>query len=247
LFDLSISARTAEPQAPGRHFLAWKDSRTGKHIPKEQMEEWADLTIQRILSLQPSEVLEIGCGNGLLLLNIAPLCRRYVGADVSVLSLQSARDQMTLMAGPWNTTVLREQPADDFAAFHANEFSTVVINSVIQYFPSLEYLTNVLNGAINVVHQGGAVFIGDVRNLALREDFAVFVELHKAGPELTIAEFRERVARRIAREPELLVHPDYFAQFARNNPKVSRVEISLKPGRADNELTRFRYDVTFHL
>ena len=40
-------------------------------------------------------------------------------------------------------------------------FDTVIINSVVQYFPSLEYLTKVLDGAIKATKPGGAIFVGD--------------------------------------------------------------------------------------
>jgi cyclopropane fatty-acyl-phospholipid synthase-like methyltransferase len=43
------------------------------------MQEWVDRTVERILSLQPQRVLEIGCGMGLLLFRIAPHCSYYFG------------------------------------------------------------------------------------------------------------------------------------------------------------------------
>ena len=42
------------------------------------MEEWRQDTVRRILALAPESVLEIGCGTGLLLGQIAPRCPRYV-------------------------------------------------------------------------------------------------------------------------------------------------------------------------
>ena len=39
------------------------------------------------------------------------------------------------------------------------------LNSVIQYFPDLDYLMTVLEGAVESVRPGGAVFVGDVRSL----------------------------------------------------------------------------------
>ena len=43
------------------------------------------------------------------------------------------------------------------------------MNSVIQYFPDLEYFMKVLEGAVESVRPGGAVFVGDVRSLPLLE------------------------------------------------------------------------------
>ena len=42
-------------------------------------------------------------------------------------------------------------------------FDAVVLNSVVQYFPSAGYLLDVLAVAMRLLAPGGAVFIGDVR------------------------------------------------------------------------------------
>jgi acyl-CoA synthetase (AMP-forming)/AMP-acid ligase II len=63
--------------------LGWNESYTGLPIPKAEMREWVNSTVDRILSLAPSRVLEIGCGTGLLLLQIAPHCSQYLGHDIS--------------------------------------------------------------------------------------------------------------------------------------------------------------------
>ena len=56
--------------------------------------------------------------------------------------------------------------ADDFSGFGAAMFDTVVMNSVVELFPSSEYLTEVIGKALDVVKPGGVIFVGDVRNLA---------------------------------------------------------------------------------
>ena len=66
----------------------WNSSYTRKPIPAEEMREWVDESVEEILALRPREILEIGCGTGLLLLRIAPNCKRYVGVDQSKAALQ---------------------------------------------------------------------------------------------------------------------------------------------------------------
>src|SRR5205085_8206605 len=56
-------------------------------------------------------------------------------------------------------------------------------------------------------------------------------------------ELRNRVRKRMSEEEELLVDPRFFAELARHVPRLSGVSTRLKRGGADNELTRFRYDV----
>jgi hypothetical protein len=80
----------------------------------------------------------------------------------------------------------------------------------------------------------------------LLEAYATSVELFQAAPEMELAELRERVARRVKQEEQLVISPAFFLALAERNPKLSGVEICLKRGRSANELTRFRYDVVLH-
>jgi len=247
LYDLVLKTRNAEPAKPGSNFLGWNSSYTKQPIPWEQMRESVDLTVEEILSLRPSEVLEIGCGSGLLLLGIARGCKRYVGMDVSAVSLQAVGMQMEDLEGPWDAVTLLERPADDFSGLDGDSFDTAIINSVIQYFPNVAYLTRVLDGAIGVVRPGGVVFIGDVRSLPLMETFSVSVELYQAQPASLLKDLRGRVRRRINVEGELAISPAFFMAFQRRSSKVSRVEIRPKRGQFENEMNGFRYDAILHL
>jgi amino acid adenylation domain-containing protein len=68
---------------PTFNIVGWNNSYTGRPIPSEEMHEWVDHTVDKILSLHPQRVLEIGCGTGLLLFRIAPHCDHYDGTDLS--------------------------------------------------------------------------------------------------------------------------------------------------------------------
>src|SRR5262249_16781351 len=48
-------------------------------------------------------------------------------------------------------------------------------------------------------------------------------------------------------EEELVVDPELFEEIGRRWSKVGRVETELKAGPYDNELSRFRYDVTLRI
>jgi SAM-dependent methyltransferase len=178
----------------------------------------------------------------LLLLRIAPHCQRYVGADQSSAALQRLKEQLAQSTGPSAPTALLERSADNFEGFSADSFDTVILNSVVQYFPSVTYLVRVLEQIVALTKPGGKIFVGDVRSLPLLEIYASSVEWHQAPPSLNLAEVRERVLRRLRQQDELLLAPSFFLALQQRFPRISRVEVKPKRGRFDNELTRFRFN-----
>ncbi|HSF40220.1 MAG TPA: condensation domain-containing protein [Thermoanaerobaculia bacterium] len=112
-----------------------------------------------------------------------------------------------------------------------------------QYFPSVDYLVSVLEGAIRALAPGGFLFVGDVRSLPLLETFQCGLELHQAGSSLSADQLRRRVSRSLERVEELVLDPSFFLALRQRFEKIGQVEIQLRRGRHHNELTRFRYDV----
>ena len=82
-------------------------------------------------------------------------------------------------------------------------------------------------------------------NYALQGAFQTAVMLARADTADT-AEIRQRVQRAMLGEPELLLAPEFFTAWAAEHPSVAGLSIDVKRGSADNELTRYRYDVTIH-
>src|SRR5262249_19627335 len=142
---------------------------------------------------------------------------------------------------------LLQRMGDDFSGFAEDSFDAVVINSVIQYFPTVEYLLRVVEGAVRVVRPGGSIFLGDIRNLPLLRAFHAAVQLHQAPPELSKAQLRHRVEKQILQEEELVLSPSFFSSLRRQHPKIGAVEIQMKRGRHLNELTQFRYDAVLRI
>jgi non-ribosomal peptide synthase protein (TIGR01720 family) len=122
-----------------------------------------------------------------------------------------------------------------------------VLNSVVQYFPDMHYLLGVLERAANTVVDGGRIFIGDVRHFGLLRAFHSSVQLTRAAGEVEAAQLTTRIDAALQHEKELVVDPEFFCSLPQHLPRISRVEVQLKRGSTDNELTRYRYDVTLHL
>src|SRR6185503_13781403 len=62
---------------PGSNFVGWVSSLDGRPFSQPELLESVGQTVDRILSLKPKRVLEIGCGTGLILWRVAPACERY--------------------------------------------------------------------------------------------------------------------------------------------------------------------------
>jgi amino acid adenylation domain-containing protein len=226
----------------------WDSSYTGEPIPSEEMRVWVETTVERIKALNPRSVWEIGCGTGLLLFRVAPVTERYYGTDISRTALGFLEQQLQRPESRLPHVKLERKAAHEFdREATRGQFDAVVLNSVIQYFPDVDYFMKVLEGAVGSVRPGGTVFVGDVRSLPLLEAFHASVEMARAADGITREEFAQRVQKGIRQESELLLDPEFFTALRHRWPQVAHVEMQLKRGSACNELTRFRYDVVLHI
>jgi len=142
---------------------------------------------------------------------------------------------------------LEQCSALDLTLKEDDVYDTIVLNSVIQYFPDAKYLESVIERAVGWLPSGGRIFVGDVRNFALLSTFHCSVQLAKATSDTTVAQLKNRIGRSIDQEKELVIDPRFFHELLERIPAISNVQISLKTGSFDNELTRYRYDVVLHV
>jgi amino acid adenylation domain-containing protein len=236
----------ATPAEAALNLAGWNSSYTSQPLPADEMREWAEHTSERILSLRPKRALEIGCGTGLLLFRVAPHCEFYCGVDFSRAALEYVQRQLDRSSMPAQSVKLLARMAHEVEGLEHERFDTVIINSVVQYFPSIDYLLRVVESVTRLLERG-SIFIGDVRSLPLLEAFHASVELHRAPDTLSTEQLRQRVRHRLEKENELVIDPKFFLELGHRVPGVTRVEVRLKRGRAHNELTNFRYDVFLHI
>ncbi|MEV7022091.1 amino acid adenylation domain-containing protein [Kitasatospora sp. NPDC093558] len=235
-----------EEAAFGQNFVGWNSSYDAGPIPIEQMREWQDATVARILALRPRHVLEVGVGTGLLLAQIAPHCEAYWATDFSATAIDALAAQVAGKPDLAERVVLQTRPAHDTEGLPTGQFDTIVINSVVQYFPSADYLADVIDKLMRLLAPGGALFVGDVRNLRLLRPFTTAVQLHRATDGADLPAVRRAVEQALLVEKELLVDPDYFTVLRDRSTDIGAVAVEIKQGRHHNELTRYRYDVTLH-
>ncbi|MBL8986309.1 MAG: amino acid adenylation domain-containing protein [Gemmatimonadetes bacterium] len=242
LYDETYSASATDTD-PTFNITGWNSSYTGEPIPPAEMREWVDTTVARIEALAPRRVLEIGCGTGLLLYRIAPSVERYHALDFSAAALGRIAVEIAKRPDLARVTLSRRM-ADDLAEVAPRSVDTVIINSVSQYFPSVEYLARVLEQAADRVAPGGHLFVGDVRHFGFLVAYHGSVQCARAASTATATELAERVRQHALNEEELLIDPAFFEALRARIPRITDVQVSVKRGAAANELTRFRYDVT---
>ncbi|MEU4091796.1 non-ribosomal peptide synthase/polyketide synthase [Streptomyces sp. NPDC026673] len=218
-------------------YAGWDSSYDGQPIPFDDMHEWREATLARIRELRPRRILEIGVGSGLLLSRLAPDAEAYWATDFAAPVIRKIGEELRRDPELAAKVELRCRPADDLEGLPTGYFDTVVINSVIQYFPSVAYLESVVRGAMELLAPGGALFVGDVRNLRLARTFHSEIQRARGTGG---AEFERAVERGLRLEKELLVDPDFFASLGYG------LDLRTKRGRHHNELSRHRYDAVLH-
>ncbi len=244
VFD-GIYEESEYQETPDFDIAGWNSSYTGKPIPQEEMAQWVDDTVDYVLEKKPERILEMGCGTGLLLFRIAPHCAQYVACDFSAISTKQL--QKHVERERFSHVHVMDRPADDFSGFLPGEFDTVLINSVVQYFPSQAYLLKVVENAVQVVKKGGRILLGDIRSFQLMKTFHTSIELFRAEADLTIDALNKRAEQKMDQESELLVDTEFFLSLRDRIPGIGAVEILPKLMECENELSRFRYQVVLHV
>lgn len=231
--------------SPFKNFSGWNSSYTGKKIPEIEMTEWLDNTVDNILDLNPKKVLEIGCGTGMLLFHIAYHCVSYTASDISKSAINYISENIHHKKFKNVDIKLFNNQANDFKNYKNDLFDTIIINSVSQYFPSVDYFLQVLDNAIKKINNSGCIFIGDIRNYDLLNEFYLSLILREEDIDIHSAKVMLKKAR--LEEKELLISPKLFLKLKDKYKNITCVEVLSKKGKYENELNLFRYDVILYI
>lgn len=229
-------------------FEGWNSSYDQQPLPLEEMRSWLHETLASIRRLSPRNVLEIGVGSGLILREIACETQSYWGIDLSAVTIANLRQVLDDLPHLRDKVTLYQGAAHQLRDLPPARFDTIIINSVAQYFPSLDYLDALLRQLQERLAPGGHLFIGDVRNHDLLSLFATGVIARRnRTTTISCVQATAAIDELVAHENELTIHPDYFCKLARQADNVfGGIDIRLKQAREINELTQYRYDVVLH-
>jgi amino acid adenylation domain-containing protein len=243
-YDYAYSERVSGD--PEFNISGWISSYTGERIPEEQMREWLAVTLDHISALRPRNVLEIGCGLGIIAYPLSRSVESYLACDFSAEIIAANRANAERIDTGELTFFECEALDIDQHVDRIREagVDTVIINSVVQYFPDAAYLDAVLDKvlAIDCVRN---VFVGDVRNYDLLDEFSLsLVDSRGDHPHERSNIERLRLARQESDQTtELLVSDLYWSEFAGNRRDVAGVSVLPRTSSHSNELFDFRYDV----
>ncbi|GAB3264612.1 hypothetical protein GCM10027347_31780 [Larkinella harenae] len=227
--------------------LAIAEQLSGKKDVKDEIDDWVQQSIRRIKRLRPQRIMEVGCGAGQLLFELAPEASLYVGSDYSPTAIENLREKLALNKTKWRNVKTAVANADDFSAVPAGSLDLVLIHSVAQYFPDTAYLQRVIEEAVKVVAPGGCIFIGDMQGKGTLRMHHTFDQFPRSSPENTVADFKKIVDRRLFIEDEFMADPAYFYALPQAIPAISGVDIQLREGKYLNETTKHHYDIWLYV
>ncbi|KAI7763506.1 hypothetical protein LZL87_014354 [Fusarium oxysporum] len=230
-FDLAtyINIKGMDTSDVGRDFIGWTSMFDGNQIDDAEMQEWLDDTMESILDGQePGHVLEIGTGSGMLLFNLGAGLQSYVGYDPSRLATEFVTHTVESRPDLAGRVTIHCGTATDAIRLDNYQPDLVIINSVAQYFPTPEYLIEVVE-ALAQIPGVSRLFFGDMRSYAINRGFLAARALHTLGDKATKQAIRRRMTELEEREEELLVDPAFFT------------------GLATNELSSYRYGAVIYL
>lgn len=240
--------KNARPQHARFNLSGWINSFTQEPYSVDEMQEWLDDTLTKIKALNPKRVLEIGCGSGLILFNLLEQVETYVGIDVSKIVIEQLeqhlkndphRHKISLAA----TDALHLY--DYLQQGHHELFDAVILNSVVQYFPSTAYLKTVLRKIAPFLAPDACLFIGDIRNFDWI--FEYHYALKKNETQLASSTLKQTINTRIQQEQELLISPAFFSHHIQPLFADSHVYALKKNAGHAHELNQFRYDIVIQM
>jgi amino acid adenylation domain-containing protein len=220
----------------------WYNSYDGKSFSSDEAQESINNTVEKVLSLKPKKILEIGCGTGLILFQVAPSCEKYCGIDMAPGAVSYIQEQLGDLH--LDNVEVTQGSIDNLDSFKETQFDLIIINNTVQYFPDMAYFMKVLDISAKYLTNDGALFLGDLYNHRLLDSFHQHVAFYKAKEATTVTRYLNQVRLRVANEEQLYIDPAFFCQLPDSLSEIFPcAKIDLKKGGLLNEMLKYRYDV----
>ncbi len=232
---------------PEFNIIGWNDSFTGHPIPARDMKEWLNDIVAVLFAEPLGQVLEIGCGTGLIYYQLAGKVEKYIGSDLSKSSVNQIQQQIGKQLRNYGPTELQTVAAHEVSVPENENINTIILNSIVQYFPGEAYMNDVIDKSISFLKGKGRIIIGDVRDYRLLPAFKKRLLLQKLQGAVSVKEFNWAAEQDVLQEEELCFTPEYFFGLQQRYPQITHITIQWKKADYLNELSLYRYTVVLYV
>ena len=209
-------------------------SYTGELFAEAEVDEYVSRVVElaQLSADESSRVLEIGCGSGLVMFEMAPKVATYVGLDQS--SATQERNREYIARNDISNVELVTGMAHEIDVLTNGRFDLIIVASTAQFFPGPIYFEQVIKKMLSLLEPGGAILLADVMDARRRREFKdSLIEYKSQHPE---ARTKTDLSN------ELYFDEAYFYDLREALPELDEAIILKREHGFDNEL-RFRYDV----
>ncbi|HEX8474391.1 MAG TPA: amino acid adenylation domain-containing protein, partial [Pyrinomonadaceae bacterium] len=178
------------------------------------------------------KVLEIGCGAGHIMFEVAPRVAHYTGLDPSA-AMQALNRVYADEHGHSNVELL-EGFAEQTDSLEAGSYDLVIIASVAQFFPGAVYFTEVIEKSLRLLNAGGTILLADIMDARRKDEFKKSL--------LTFKSQNPDANTKTQLESELYFEENFFQELQSELPSLDSIEIRRRDEGFANELG-YRFDV----
>lgn len=231
----NMQAKKSENQSD---MSGWVNSYNYEKLKYEEIMEYCDNNKEKLLPYitVDTSMLEIGVGSGLQAFNLAPLCKRYDGCDISDIVLEKLKEN----AEKNNITniSLYNCAANEIERI-GEKYDIIFMSSVTQYFSGYSYMREVVDKCIQSVKEKGVILFADIYDLDRKKDFIQSVNIY--------VNEHEGCKHKKDFSHELYIPREFWRDMANSFEEISKLIISDKIGTINNEINTYRYDVLFEI
>lgn len=220
---------------------------SGRTDIRGEVEEWLKQSVDRIKAINAKTVMELGCGAGQLVFELAPFAEKLIATDYAETAIDKLKEKLGAEPEKWKNVSAITAPADDFSFVNNGSLDLVIINGVVQYFPDASYLVKVIKEASKAIKKGGCIYIGDMQGYSTLPMYHAYDQLNRTDENLKISEFKKICDRRVKLEDELVADPGFFYKLPELIPEISGVNVQLREGKHINETTKYHYDIWLYV
>lgn len=221
----------------------WQSSFTGTLISAEELDESYRFIRKAINASDLNEVLEVGCGTGSILLEYLDKVNKCTVVELSIKAIEYIKSKLSKTQ--LEKVFFRNESIQKI--HHGSQkYTCVIINSVVQYLPSIHSLVTTLTQLVSATHSNGTIIIGDIRSIELLDVYY----LEKIRSNQTQGDSWESKLSAFyykSRDSEIALSPRFFFALQALIKEISHIDINVKHGIHENELNYFRYDVVIHI